>query len=282
MMKFVKLTLLFLSIVITLNAQIPNVGFENWIDEYTPQDWQTSNVFQLGWYTVTRSSTAYTGSYAARLEIKDSNGGFLLPSIMITFPVDHFDQTLNGYYQFYPTNNNVVLTIAAYYFVNGLATGAGSIDIETGVSSYTYFSFDPSIGNESVAPDSIRILFNIFDGTFSSSSIGSYALIDQLSLGGTSEVEQINHNPSDYSLKQNFPNPFNPSTTIEFSIPQELFVQLKVFDILGNEVATLANENYPAGNYKADFNGDNLPSGFYIARMTAGDFIQTRKMILLK
>lgn len=281
-MKYITLALLILCLSITLSAQIPNAGFENWIDEYTPQDWQTSNVFQLGWYGVTRSSTSYAGSYAARMEIKESNGAFLPPDIRITFPVDHFDQILEGYYQFYPTTNNVVLTITAYYYVNGLATGAGGIDIETGESSYTYFSFDPSIGNESVAPDSIWIQFNIFDDTFSSSSIGSYALIDHLSLGGTSDVEQINHNPSDYSLKQNYPNPFNPTTAIEFSIPQESFVQLKVFDILGNEVATLAKDNYAAGTYKSDFSGENLPSGLYIARISAGNFVQTRKMMLLK
>ncbi len=280
-MRYITFVLLFLCLSITLSAQIPNAGFENWIDEFTPQDWKTSNFLQLGWDPVTRSSTAYTGSYSVRMEIKESNGAFIFPSMKITFPVDHFDQTLNGYYQFYPTNNNVVLTAAAYYYVNGFSTGVGSIDLETGASSYTYFSFDPSTSSTGT-PDSIWIQFNIFDGTFSSSSIGSYALIDHLSLGGTSDVEQINHNPSDYSLKQNYPNPFNPSTTIEFSIPQESFVQLKVFDILGNEVATLANENYSVGNYKADFNGDNLPSGLYIVRITAGNFIQTKKMMLLK
>ena len=88
--------------------------------------------------------------------------------------------------------------------------------------------------------------------------------------------------PVDFLLLQNYPNPFNPSTTIEFSIPQESFVKLKVFDILGTEVGTIANDNYSAGNHKAEFNGDNLPSGFYIARMTAGNFVQTRKMMLLK
>ena len=223
-MKYITLSLLILCLSITLSAQIPNAGFENWIDEYTPQDWNTSNVPQLGWYPVTRSSTAYTGSYSVRMEIKESNGAFIFPNISIRFPVDHFDQILEGYYQFYPNSDNAVLSVNAFYYVNGNSTGAGGIDIETGMSSYTYFSFDPSIGSELVAPDSIWIQFKIFDGSFSSSSIGSYALIDHLSLGGTSDVEQINHNPSDYSLKQNYPNPFNPTTAIEFSIPQESFV----------------------------------------------------------
>ncbi len=85
-----------------------------------------------------------------------------------------------------------------------------------------------------------------------------------------------------YDLAQNYPNPFNPSTTIEFSIPEQSFVELKVYDVLGSEVSTLANDNYSAGKYKMVFNGNNLPTGFYIIRMTAGNFVQTRKMILLK
>jgi hypothetical protein len=88
--------------------------------------------------------------------------------------------------------------------------------------------------------------------------------------------------PQNFYLSQNYPNPFNPSTSIEFSIPQASFVELKVFDVLGNEVVTLAKKNYPAGTYKTDFNADDLPSGMYIARMTAGNFIQTKKMLLLK
>jgi hypothetical protein len=88
--------------------------------------------------------------------------------------------------------------------------------------------------------------------------------------------------PVNFQLAQNYPNPFNPSTVIEFSVPQGSFVELKVFDILGNDVATLADDNYTAGTYKADFNGDNLPSGIYLARITAGNFVQTRKMMLLK
>lgn len=88
--------------------------------------------------------------------------------------------------------------------------------------------------------------------------------------------------PQNFYLSQNYPNPFNPSTTIEFSIPQESFVELKVFDVLGNEVATLANDNFAAGNFKADFNGDDLPSGIYLVKMTAANFIQTKKMMLLK
>jgi hypothetical protein len=88
--------------------------------------------------------------------------------------------------------------------------------------------------------------------------------------------------PNDYDLSQNYPNPFNPSTNIEYSIPSESFVELKVFDILGNEVASLVNEQQQAGVYRADFTADNLPSGMYFARIRANEFTQVVKMILLK
>jgi hypothetical protein len=88
--------------------------------------------------------------------------------------------------------------------------------------------------------------------------------------------------PSEYSLEQNYPNPFNPSTTISFSIPNEEFVSLKVFNSLGEKVAELVNERKPAGNYSVSFNANDLASGIYLYKITAGDFIQTRKMILVK
>jgi len=98
----------------------------------------------------------------------------------------------------------------------------------------------------------------------------------------STDVEQISGLPQDFSLNQNYPNPFNPSTKIEYSIPEASFVQLKVYDILGNEVATLVNEEQSAGTYRADFKADNLASGFYVAQLIAGDFSKTIKMTLMK
>ena len=88
--------------------------------------------------------------------------------------------------------------------------------------------------------------------------------------------------PSDYKLSQNYPNPFNPSTSIEYSVPEESFVELKVYDVLGNEVATLVNEERIAGVYRADFSGNDLASGLYIARLTAGNYTGSIKMTLMK
>ena len=86
----------------------------------------------------------------------------------------------------------------------------------------------------------------------------------------------------DFGLMQNYPNPFNPSTTISYEIPDQSFVSLKVYDVLGNEVETLVNEERSAGRYSAVFDASKLASGIYLYRLRAGSFFQVRKMILVR
>ncbi len=88
--------------------------------------------------------------------------------------------------------------------------------------------------------------------------------------------------PSDYKLEQNFPNPFNPTTTIYYSLPKASNVSIKVYDMLGNEVAIVINEFKPEGRYSALFDASNLASGVYFYTMKASEFTDTRKMILIK
>jgi hypothetical protein len=87
---------------------------------------------------------------------------------------------------------------------------------------------------------------------------------------------------SGFKLVQNYPNPFNPATKITYSIPQSSFVSLKVYDILGNEVATLVDEIKPAGEFENEFDGNELKSGIYFSQLIAGNHSETKKMILLK
>ncbi|MBT8391613.1 MAG: T9SS type A sorting domain-containing protein, partial [Ignavibacteriaceae bacterium] len=85
-----------------------------------------------------------------------------------------------------------------------------------------------------------------------------------------------------YLLEQNYPNPFNPSTIISYQIPEDSFVSLTVFDVLGNEVASLVNENKQSGSYEVMFNASTLPSGVYFYTLAAGEFVGTKKMLLIK
>src|SRR4030095_8914380 len=88
--------------------------------------------------------------------------------------------------------------------------------------------------------------------------------------------------PQSFKIEQNYPNPFNPVTDIKFDVPKASFVKLNVMNILGQEVEQLVNENLQPGSYKVDWNASSFPSGVYIYKMTAGDFTQTKKMILIK
>jgi hypothetical protein len=96
------------------------------------------------------------------------------------------------------------------------------------------------------------------------------------------DVKEDAVTPAEFVLYQNYPNPFNPTTAIEFRISDFGFVNLQVYDILGNEVATLVNEEKPAGTYEIEFNATGLPSGVYFYTLRAGSFVETRKMVLLK
>ncbi len=103
-------------------------------------------------------------------------------------------------------------------------------------------------------------------------------------------LEDENNLPKEFSLAQNYPNPFNPSTTITYTIPtsetlhakSQQLVQLKIYDVLGREVATLVDKNQQPGYYEVIWNAENIPSGLYFYRLTAGDFTSVKKMILLK
>jgi hypothetical protein len=110
-------------------------------------------------------------------------------------------------------------------------------------------------------------------------SIGALAcLAFNVEISGIdSNIEAI-----EYALKQNFPNPFNPSTTIYYSIPEFSFVTLILYDVLGNEIATLVNEEKVIGSYEVEFDATTLPSGIYFYKLQAGSFIETKKMVLIR
>ena len=128
--------------------------------------------------------------------------------------------------------------------------------------------------------------------------------LKQIDFDGTSSFSEIVVveiiSPEQFLLEQNYPNPFNPTTKIKYSISsviasgakQSQLVTLKVYDVLGNEVAILVNEEKPAGSYEVEFsakggsasggNAVNLPSGTYFYQLTSENFVETRKMILMK
>jgi hypothetical protein len=121
--------------------------------------------------------------------------------------------------------------------------------------------------------------------------IGGNGLILKTTDGGgivSVENKDISHIPTDFSLSQNYPNPFNPTTTIKYQLPSAGHVTLKVYDMLGREVATLVNEEKAPGNYEVTFDANHseqcrgMASGVYFYRLQAGNFSETKKFVLMK
>ena len=114
--------------------------------------------------------------------------------------------------------------------------------------------------------------------------VGMHGAILRTTNGGVTFVEEneTNEIATEYYLSNNFPNPFNPTTKIRYSIPYSSKVVIKVFDILGNKIETLVNEEKHTGTYEITWYAENLPSGVYFYQLKAGSFIDTKKMILLK
>ena len=108
---------------------------------------------------------------------------------------------------------------------------------------------------------------------------GSYSALQNFS---TTAVTERSTQPLTFGLGQNFPNPFNPSTTIRYALPKAGLVTLRIFDLLGNEVELLVNAKQPAGEYRIEWHPRNLPSGVYLYRLQTRDFLAVKKLVLLR
>jgi hypothetical protein len=158
------------------------------------------------------------------------------------------------------------------------------------------FDVERKISN---SPSDEWIKIGFVNGAGNSNSVKTYSYVDksinsgnfiyrlkQLDTDGkftySQEVEIQNDKPGTFELSQNYPNPFNPTTVIKFSLPKDVQVKLSVFNILGELVETLVNENLKAGFYEVNFNGNGLASGHYIYRLESENFVEIKKMILIK
>lgn len=195
-----------------------------------------------------------------------------------------------GFYSSSPTYKNCIIwangddltrtASATYSCIEDGDAGTGNInqnplfvDIEN--DDFRLQTNSPCIN--AVDPDQI---YN--DDDSSRNDIGAYGGPNAMITGVEDNFSNTLIIPKGFQLFQNYPNPFNPITTIIYSIPNTSFVTLKVYDMLGKEIATLVNEEKIIGNYEIKFDGRNLSSGVYFYRMSAGKFVETKKLMLLK
>jgi hypothetical protein len=149
----------------------------------------------------------------------------------------------------------------------------------------TWSSFNMGYGEPKSGNTIIKsVVGQNFVGTTqqSNTQVISGFLADTLFRSTIVDVKNQEQLPTSYSLWQNYPNPFNPSTTIHFEIPKESYVTLKVFNMLGQEVLTILDEDKVAGRYEVKLDGSKLTSGVYFYQLKTGANIQTKKMLLIK
>ncbi len=242
--------------------------------------------------TVTQSSDAHSGTSALKGEAINSSGAVFSPLIIAGnlnthgFPISQNYVTLSGFYKLSSSvhGDNMIVTVALFSKGNGIA---GWYQKFYAAASYTNFSLPIVYTDQKATADSCLITIIMGNDTSGIPHAGSVFYIDDISLSdNATSVKEPANKIASFQLDQNYPNPFNPSTKISWQSPVAGWQSLKVYDILGNEVATLVNEYRPSGNYQVEFNssidGKNLSSGVYFYQLRIGSYIQTRKMIFTK
>lgn len=168
---------------------------------------------------------------------------------------------------------------------------AHSIDFRTSYEAWMALAYSRTLavtynsGQNWIAvlsADSSEIYSLSFPDSLHGFAVGNNGVILKYSPVITSVTENNSNSPSDFFLYQNFPNPFNPYTVISYRLSVSNLISLKVYDILGNEITTLVNQKQPAGNYRVSFKSNNLSSGIYFYKLTAGNFSETKRMVLIK
>lgn len=281
MIRFVMLCVAFFSAAM-VRAQIPNAGFETW-----------SSGSPTGWYSLTaaipgsiqQSSAAHGGSSAARGNVVSFSGFTITPILAagedgLGFPVSQRHAMLSGFYQFNSAGGDA-LAVTVGMLQGGSVIAAGGFIATTNQASYAQFDVPINYGAAG-DPDTAYIQFTIIDTASGTIDVGSYFIVDDLAFSGITSAEDPTRAPSRFELARNYPNPFNPSTRITFTLPEAAFVSLKVFDVLGREIGTLASEHLPRGEYTRTWDGSGQPGGVYFYRIQAGEFTQTRKLLLVK
>jgi hypothetical protein len=165
--------------------------------------------------------------------------------------------------------------------------------VSTGASNYLYSDWpipvnlaysdaDLKAGGTGGFPVGDLNWFPTQKATWVAQKNAEHATLEHMLNTGTVGVKNVGTLPEVYTLSQNYPNPFNPATTISFSLPHSGNVSLRVFDLLGREVATLVNGFTTAGSHEVQFDATNFASGVYLYKLTSGDFTQVKKMTLMK
>jgi hypothetical protein len=299
----VKSGLVALSILFPLlaNTQIPNADFEQWSEisnMMIPDGWAFMAVEGVA-VPVTRTVNSHSGTYAAYGEVLDA--GLLPPFSLISptlvsvpagsevlgFSVSEKYTVLSGFYKFSPVEGDKFVANVTMYH-DTVAIGIGALMEGSIASTYTPFLIPISYMSEET-PNICVITFTICGPTGSSDyHEGSSYIVDNLSFDSPISVyERYNEFNNQFVLNQNYPNPFRFDTEIHFQIPSAMNVNIKIFNILGQEIYELADRKFNKGQHMLrwngrDYSGNKVSKGMYFYRLQSGDLSQAKKMYLLR
>jgi len=227
-------------------------GGNNWSSQYYGSGFRDTVMNSIFF---TDFNTGWTAGFGGRI-YKSTNGGTSWFNLNTSFLY-----TLNSIY-FYHINTGWI--VGGYGRI--LATSNGGNNFENQISGTTS------------SLNSVK-----FIGTLNGWIVGDFGVILRTTNGGVTGIKSISTEiPDKYSLFQNYPNPFNPTTNIKFEISKADFVNISIFNLVGNKITDLVNENLNAGIFNVDWNGNNFSSGVYYYKLTIGNYSETRKMLLLK
>jgi len=265
-------------------GQIPNGDFESWSDG-VPDSWCPNN--GPGVAPITQTTFTHSGNYAVKGTVLSWNGSDLTPwlasgPIGEGFTIDSRPSALHGFYAFIKVSPRDTFRVMVEVSRNDTLIGSGSYSEGTGVSMYQEFVANIHYVSDSI-PTLVRISFGISNYGAPFDVPGSYFFLDDVSFDSPSGVERRLHSaPTGYLLSQNYPNPFNPTTNFELRIANCGFVSLRVFDVLGREVAALMNEVKQPGEYNVVWDASKMPSGTYFYRLQAGEFTEAKKLMIVR
>ena len=262
-------------------SQIANAGFETWALG-TPTGWTTDNLPTIA-VPITQSTTVHSGSSAlSGAVVSFLTLGAYPPTLTGVFPISQRYATFSMWYRFAPVGGDSIVGLVIMYKAKA-PIGSATFGISATVSSYTQFNVSVAYF-ASGTPDTCHITMLITGSAASHDSVhlGSTMLLDDLAFSGTSGVERETSVPTSFALHQNYPNPFNPATVIKYDLPVASHVSLRVFNALGQEVATLVNADENPGLHDIRFDASGLPSGAYFYRLSAGAYTETRRLLVLK
>ena len=261
------------------SAQIPNPGFENWTSG-SPTGWTTDNAPPT-LLPITQSNDAHSGTSS----LQGTTVSYLTvgypPEVSAEFPISARYGSFNGWYKFSPIGGDS-LEIHAIFYKSSSPIAYAQLITGVGVSSYTQFTL-PMTYISSDVPDNALIEVLIYSPG-STYPVGSTYKIDDLTFGAVTDVQESKSaTPAVFALSQNYPNPFNPSTTVEFTVPENGHATLKVYNVIGQHVATLFDGIAKAEQYnKVTFNASQLSSGIYFSTLEFNNQRLVKKMSLTK